>query len=231
MRLKDVIVAPEHEGKEKHVPHIEAPAKAKKGERFEVKVLRSFVRAADDEPERGVDDLQRLTRRYRTDRGRTYGSGHGAMAYYYLGEAHRLQAEASPLTQVDDPAAARAQLNAKAEQILAAQDAYLQCIRTGERTYIPRAGLQLGGLYAGFRDDILTAAYPEGVETAEDRAIYDEILDEGTVVLLEKTRRVYEKVLDKATEVGLHDEYVIRLREGLKEVETELIGDGPSATL
>lgn len=38
MRLKDVIVAPEHEGKEKHVPHIEAPAKAKKGERFEVKV-------------------------------------------------------------------------------------------------------------------------------------------------------------------------------------------------
>jgi len=38
MKLADVITAPEHEGKEKHVPHIEAPAKVKAGERFEVKV-------------------------------------------------------------------------------------------------------------------------------------------------------------------------------------------------
>ncbi len=38
MRLADVVIAPEHEGKEKHVPHIEAPKKVKAGERFEVKV-------------------------------------------------------------------------------------------------------------------------------------------------------------------------------------------------
>jgi superoxide reductase len=38
MKLGDVIIAPEHEGKEKHVPHIEAPARVKKGERFQVTV-------------------------------------------------------------------------------------------------------------------------------------------------------------------------------------------------
>ena len=37
-RLGDVIIPPEKEGKEKHVPHLEAPDKVKKGERFEVKV-------------------------------------------------------------------------------------------------------------------------------------------------------------------------------------------------
>lgn len=39
MRLADVITAPEKEGKEKHVPVIEAPAKVKKGEKFAVKVI------------------------------------------------------------------------------------------------------------------------------------------------------------------------------------------------
>jgi len=38
-RLGDVIVPPEKEGKEKHVPHIEAPSKVKKGEPFEVTVI------------------------------------------------------------------------------------------------------------------------------------------------------------------------------------------------
>jgi len=38
VRLCDVIVPPEKEGKEKHLPVIECPDKVKKGERFEVKV-------------------------------------------------------------------------------------------------------------------------------------------------------------------------------------------------
>ncbi len=38
MRLCDVTISPEHEGKEKHVPVIEAPDKVKKGERFQVTV-------------------------------------------------------------------------------------------------------------------------------------------------------------------------------------------------
>jgi superoxide reductase len=38
MRLGEVTISPEQEGKEKHVPVIEAPDKVEKGERFQVTV-------------------------------------------------------------------------------------------------------------------------------------------------------------------------------------------------
>lgn len=38
-RFGDVITPPEKEGKEKHVPHIEAPEKVKAGEPFQVTVI------------------------------------------------------------------------------------------------------------------------------------------------------------------------------------------------
>ena len=37
-RFGDVLIPPEQEGKEKHVPHIQAPAKVKAGEAFQVTV-------------------------------------------------------------------------------------------------------------------------------------------------------------------------------------------------
>ncbi len=38
-RFGDVVIPPEKQGKEKHVPHIEAPSKVKAGEPFEVTVI------------------------------------------------------------------------------------------------------------------------------------------------------------------------------------------------
>ena len=38
-RFGEVIIPPEKEGREKHVPHIEAPAKVKAGELFQVTVI------------------------------------------------------------------------------------------------------------------------------------------------------------------------------------------------
>ncbi|MBD3181586.1 desulfoferrodoxin [Candidatus Poribacteria bacterium] len=38
-RFGDVIIPPEEEGKEKHVPHIQAPDKVKAGESFELEVV------------------------------------------------------------------------------------------------------------------------------------------------------------------------------------------------
>lgn len=38
-RFGDVIIPPEEEGKEKHVPHIEAPEKVKAGEPFDITVV------------------------------------------------------------------------------------------------------------------------------------------------------------------------------------------------
>ena len=200
-------------------------------DRFELLVKRAWVDAAGGNPDKGKDELRRLVGQYRFDRGRSYGARQGAMAWYHLGEVHRLIAEDSPLLHVDDPIQARKELNDKAIHILEAQEAYLQTIRIGDREWIPRAGWRLGGLYEQFREDILVSPFPEGVQSSEDGEIYREILTEQTAALLLKARTVYQKVLAKAAEVSMHDEWVVRIREALDELERELIEQGLAADI
>jgi len=191
-------------------------------DRFELKVQRAWIEANTGDPAAAQDTLHKMTRRYRQDRGRTYGGFQGAMANFYLGEVCRLQAEAVQVLSVDDLDTARVELNAKAQHILAAQEAYLETIRIGVHQWIPRAGYSLGSLYTTFRRDILAAPYPAAVQTDEDRQIYAEILDEETAGLLLKTRMIYEKVLSKAGEVSVNDEAVAMIRESLARVEQEI---------
>ena len=195
-------------------------------DRFELKVQRAWIEANTGDPVIAQDQLEKLTRRYRVDRGRTYGGYQGAMANFYLGETCRLRAEAVEVLSVNDLDAARAELEVKAEHILAAQEAYLETLRIGVHQWIPRAGYSLGGLYTTFRNDILTAPFPAAVYTDEDREIYAEILSEETAGLLFKTRMVYEKVLSKAYEVSINDEAVAMIRESLSRVEQELVDEG-----
>ena len=192
-------------------------------DRFELKVQRAWIQANTGDPAVAQEALHKMTRRYRHDRGRTYGGFQGAMANYYLGETCRLRAEAVQVLSVDDLDSARAELNTKAQHILDAQEAYLETIRIGVHVWIPRAGYGLGSLYTTFRRDILSAPYPAVVHSDEDREIYAEILDDETAGLLFKTRMVYEKVLDKAGEVSINDEAVAMIRESLARVEQEIV--------
>ncbi len=192
-------------------------------DRFELRVQRAWVDAASGDRQGGLDDMQTLSRRYRSDRGRTLGGYQGAMVHYYLGEVYRLLAEDVDLVHVNDLEMARRELNLKAAHIVDAQQAYLDTIRSGVHDWIPRAGYRLGGLYEGFRQDILEAPIPEGVADELDQEVYREILDEQTAVLLIKARTVYRKVLDKASEVNMYDEWVVRIRDMLKKLEGELL--------
>ena len=200
-------------------------------DRFELLVTRAWVVANEGEHDKARAELERLTGQYRYDRGRTYNARQGAKAWYHLGEVHRLMAEQSPLVHVDDPVQARKELNDKAIQILAAQEAYLQTIRIGDREWIPKAGWRLGGLYEQFRNDILRSPFPEDVQSDQDGEIYREILQEQTAVLLMKARTVYQKVLAKAAEVSMHDEWVVRIHEALEELQRELEEQGLAADI
>ncbi len=200
-------------------------------DRFELLVTRAWVQANDTDPLKARAELKRLVGQYRFDRGRTYNARQGAKAYYHYGEVHRLLAEQSPIVHVDDPVLARDELNTKALHILDAQEAYLQTIRIGDREWIPRAGWRLGGLYEQFRNDILHSPFPDEVRSDDDGQIYLEILQEQTAVLLLKARTVYQKVLAKADEVSMHDEWVVRIRESLDELERELIEQGLAADI
>jgi len=192
-------------------------------DRYELQVRRAWVDASGGRFQRSEGELRRLTAYYRFDKGKTLGAYQGAMAYYHLGELYRLQAESVLIVSVDDLERAREELNEKARHILDAQDAYLESIRIGNHDWIPRAGWRLGGLYEAFRVDILEAPQPAEVQTEEDREIYWEILSEQTAILLLKARTVYQKVLGKAAEVSIYDEWVVRIRESLMQLEAELL--------
>ncbi len=209
-----------------HIDKLMARIDTTAADRFELKVQRAWIEANTGDPVIAQDQLEKLTRRYRVDRGRTYGGFQGGMANFYLGETCRLQAEAVEVVSVDDLDAARAELNHKAEHILDAQEAYLETLRIGVHQWIPRAGYSLGGLYTTFRSDILTAPYPAAVTSNEDRELYAEILNEETAALLFKTRMVYEKVLSKAYQVSINDEAVAMIRESLSRVEQEIVDEG-----
>ncbi len=217
------VVAERWEAAEAHISWLLHRPEPTATDRFELRVQRAWVDAASGERQRGLADMRTLSRRYRSDRGRTLGGYQGAMAYYHLGEVYRLMAEDVDLVHVDDLEMARQELNLKAAHILDAQQAYLDTIRTGVHDWIPRAGYRLGGLYEGFRQDILEAPIPAGVTDELDREVYLEILDEQTAVLLIKARTVYRKVLDKASEVNMYDEWVVRIRDMLKKLEGELL--------
>jgi len=188
-------------------------------DQFALMVKRAWVRGGAGELDWAEDELERLSRYYRYDRGRTLGGHSGALAYFYLGEVFRKKAEAVELASVDDLEIARMELNAKAELILAAQDAYLESIRIGIHEWVPRAGYRLGSLYEQFRQDILTAPDPQGVQSDTDRELYQEVLSEQTVVLLLKARTVYEKVARKAAEVEIQDAWVASIQESLEAIE------------
>ena len=200
-------------------------------ERFELRIRRAWIDASTDQSNRAVEELRRLVGLYRFDRARTLGAFQGGMATFYLGETHRLQAEAVTLLEVDDLEQVREDLNRKARHILDAQDAYLESIRIGCHDWIPRSGWRLGGLYEQFRIDILAAPFPADVQTPQDEEIYREILSEQTAILLIKARTVYRKVLDKASEVSMHDEWVIRIGEALHKIEVELLTSGLAADI
>ena len=139
-----------------HIGHLLRRADTALVERFELRVKLAGLDANTDQREAAVADLERMTRHYRHDRGATLGGNQGAMAQYYLGEVHRLQAESVGLVHVNDLETARQELNLKAGYIIEAQDAYLETIRIGVHEWIPMAGFRLGGLYEQFRVDILT---------------------------------------------------------------------------
>jgi tetratricopeptide (TPR) repeat protein len=217
------VIAERWDAAEEHISWLLHRPEPTATDRFELRVQRAWVDAASGDRQRGLDDMQTLARRYRGDRGRTLGGYQGAMAYYHLGEVYRLLAEDVDLVHVDDLEMVRSELNLKASHIVGAQQAYLDTIRTGVHDWIPRAGYRLGGLYEGFRQDILEAPIPDGVTGELDREVYLEILDEQTAVLLIKARTVYRKVLDKASEVNMYDEWVVRIRDMLKKLEGELL--------
>jgi len=145
-----------------------------------------------------------------------------AQARFYLGEAERARFLAAPL----DPARAdvdalRAQLEVKAELLLAAQEAYLAAMRTGHPGFAVAAGTRVGELYDDLRRQLVEAPLPPSLD-AEGEDAYRAALGGEVKVLAEKALVAYEETLSAARRAGVENEFVPRAEEALARMRREL---------
>lgn len=175
------------------------------------------------EPERaraalqgGLGAFERAGERERLDAGDT------AQARFYLGEAERARFLAAPLDPArGDAEALRAELEAKAELLLAAQEAYLGAMRTGHPGYAVAAGARVGELYDDLRRQLVEAPLPPGLDAEGGRA-YRAALHDEVRVLAAKALVAYEETLSAARRAGVENEFVPRAEEALERMRREL---------
>ncbi len=146
----------------------------------------------------------------------------GAQARFYLGEAERARFLAAPLDPArGDAEALRAELEAKARLLLAAQEAYLSAMRTGHPGFAVAAGARVGELYDDLRRQLVEAPLPPGLD-AEAASAYRAELHEEVKVLAQKALVAYEETLSAARRAGVENEFVPRAEEALARMRREL---------
>ena len=128
-----------------------------------------------------------------------------AQAEYYLGETYRGWFLALALDpSVSDERKLQEALEHKAEMLLSAQGHYLRAIRMGDDRWAVASGYRVGELYDAFRQQLLDAALPPGLDGEAARAYRDE-LRRRVRVLAAKAVSAYEAALGRAARSGVDD--------------------------
>jgi tetratricopeptide (TPR) repeat protein len=153
-----------------------------------------------------------------------------AQAEYYLGEAYRGWFLA---LQIDPSAGHEARLEEalehKAEMLLSAQGHYLRAIRMGDDRWAVASGARVGELYDAFRNQLLGAALPPGLDDEAARA-YREELRKRVRVLAAKAVNAYGAALARASRSGVEDLKVLgEAQEALRRLEEALRDDAGGA--
>ncbi len=128
-----------------------------------------------------------------------------AQAEYYLGETYRgwfLALAVDP--SAGDDRKLQEELEHKAEMLLSAQGHYLRAIRMGDDRWAVASGYRVGELYDSFRQQLLEAPMPPGLDDEAARAYRTE-LRKRVRVLAAKAIGAYEAALGRAGRSGVDD--------------------------
>jgi hypothetical protein len=156
-----------------------------------------------DEAERSLEDA--LAAHAAASARERLDAHDAAQARFHLGELHRAAFEAAPLDPSHgDADALHAELERKAELLLAAQEDYLATIRLGDRRWAVAAGARVGELYEALRAELLGAPLPPGIE-GEEAELYRAELAREVRVLAAKAIEAYEETIDAARRAGVDD--------------------------
>lgn len=150
-----------------------------------------------------------------------------AQASFYLAEILRLDFMEHPLTfpgpeELSQGTSLEAvlgpQLEEKCQRLLRAQAAFTRTVREGHSGWASAAGYKVGEMYEQLYDELVLLPAPSSL-TEQQRAIYQELLAEKVLVLLEKAIRVWQSTVDMATRTGEENLWVDQARASLERVK------------
>ncbi len=151
---------------------------------------------------------------------------YAAQAEYYLGEVSRTYFLAVAIDPSKDAEAVLSEaMERKATLLLAAQGHYLRSIRLGDQAWAVASASRVGDLYDTFRQQLLEAPLPPGLDEEQTQA-YRELLRTRVRVLAAKAIDAYEAALGHAAAHGAGDDRTLAdARQALERLEEALRED------
>ncbi len=170
--------------------------------------------------EKELESLRRAVRRYTRTTGQIVPWS-SAMVWFHAAELYRDQAKAQRLLDVDDLRAARRWLNTTASLFLESRRCHKRVLEHRHPDWSGEAALALGAINEEFREQMLRADTPTGLD-AESTAVYLDLLEEQTRAFLEKAAKDYRWLLLDSNDLRVTGEALEALKEALRRVEEQL---------
>ena len=145
-----------------------------------------------------------------------------AMVWYAAGELYRMRARAVSLEVVDDVELLDRRLGEKAGLLLEARQHLKRSLVHRMSVWSGPSALALGAVYEDFREDLLAAPRPAGLDDEAGR-VYDELLADRTRQFLEKAAVDYREVLRLSESLRLEQAWVEAIQQALDRCEAELV--------
>ncbi|HOX43957.1 MAG TPA: tetratricopeptide repeat protein [Myxococcota bacterium] len=139
-----------------------------------------------------------------------------ARAEHRLAELATARFEAAPLRPPE--AQLQADLEAKAQLLLEAQNAYLRSMRYGDPDWATASGFRIGQLYLALHRAMEAAPLPEDL-SPEEADLYRDLLRKRTAVLLRKALRVFEMTAQLGERTGTDNDWTRKVRDEMQRVE------------
>lgn len=143
-----------------------------------------------------------------------------AQVSFALGEIRRIKGE--KVTFVPFPADFAAVLEDRCTQLLDAQSAYQDAMRSLDAHWSAMAGFRVGQLYHQLHKDVMVIPLPANAKTVRQKQLWEGAMRLRYRVLLEKGLKMMTSTVDLGARTGESSAWVTRAKEAKKDLEEAL---------
>ncbi len=198
-------------------------------DRLEALVGKGIALQEAEEAVAAESSFSHALRYYRlvSQRRRFDDRGLAAEAAFRMGDISRERFEAVALAYPVDVLSRR--LEDKCQELLNAQNRYLQAIRYGDNHTVAAAGFRIGSLYETLYADLMALEIPEELDAEQADVYLDEV--HGKIgVLVEKAIKIYEKSLVAGRRSDTASDWVERTETALARLRAIYLAQAPDGT-